>query len=271
MISYLNSDQPLARETMMCQNETEFFDNVWAYFLHDYDNVEDDVFSAESLGDILSDDGYESHRNEELDATTNDGTRYASLENYSQHSAHEDYSRHSAQEDEAKFAAFEKYARYNLPRDGNKKPMVLDASLQRTVEILEYARKLEAAKKKAAKKRVDQISKNREYNLQDNKDTNSFRIGPPQTIYVHEGVDNGSVNSGGKKNSSASISPSGVYAGVVQRLFINDEKQEDTQNSSLSRGSNGKIDEIIAKRKELYRRIALLRIKAAKVRMIKTD
>ena len=57
MISILKSDQPPTRDAIF-QNETGMLDSVWAYFLHDYDNIEDDKFSVVSLDETLSDDGY---------------------------------------------------------------------------------------------------------------------------------------------------------------------------------------------------------------------
>ena len=128
-----------------------------------------------------------------------------------------------------------------------KKRMARDPTLRRTKQLLEYARNLEASKKKAArasKVRFAQTPEDRECNSKDNAGVDDDRVGPPQMIFVGRDDAESDEETDDDSRNSQEVVPS---------------------SKKPSRGS--RINEAIARRKELHRRIALLRIKAAKVRM----
>lgn len=234
------SKQPLTRDGMP-ENDNGLLDGMWAYFLHDYDNIEDDKFSVESDDETLSDDGNEGEE---------------------------------------------------LNEEERKKSIVLAASLKRTVYLLEYARKLEAAKKKKAngetkafnrdiatnRNRIAPSPENRENNLQDKTDTNPLRDGPPEVIYVQkddfEDIYIDSAKTREVRKLPADVSPRrGREYAIDQKPYVHDEMDELTQKPKTYKDSNQMDENEIKamKRKELRRRIALLRLKAAKARMEKED
>ena len=277
MASVMSSVEPIDGGTM-CENDG-FLDKVWEYFLRDYENVEedveDDIFSEESDEEILSEAGFESFHNYELDIRTNDESRYIEPEDHTSYSEHEDES------------ASEDFITGDMTEDKREKAIVLAASLQRTAALLQYARQLEAAKKKAAKKksktsrrgtersrkRFDQIPEDREYNVENNTDDNSRRVGPPQTIYVQNEVyeieDGDRVNPREMRNVPTN-SPTEVEVRRDQNPPTYEEKGAKVQSPMTSRVSSS-LEEMQAKRKEIHRRIALLRIRAAKARMAKEE
>lgn len=279
MTSVMSSVEPVDGGAM-CENDG-FLDKVWEYFLRDYENVEedveDDIFSEESeeeiLSQALSEAGFESFHNDELDVRTNDESRYTEPEDHTSYSEHEDES------------ASEDFLSGDMTREKRNKAIELAASLQRTAALLQYARQLEAAKKKAAKdksksktsrrgtersrKRIDQIPEDREYNFEDNTDDNSRRVGPPQTIYVQNDVyeiEDGDRVTPREMRNMPTNSPTEVEVRRDQNPRTYEEKGAKAQSPMTSRVSSS-IEEMQAKRKEIHRRIALLRIRAAKARM----
>ena len=130
-----------------------------------------------------------------------------------------------------------------------KKRMARDPTLRRTKQLLDYARNLEAAKKKAVrarKVRFAQIPEDRDCNSKDNAGIDEDRVGPPQMIFVaRDDAESDEETDDDSRNSQEFVAYSKKPSG----------------------GSASRINEAIARRKELHRRIALLRIKAAKVRM----
>ena len=124
-----------------------------------------------------------------------------------------------------------------------------DPTLRRTKQLLDYARNLEAAKKKAVrarKVRFAQIPEDRDCNSKENAGIDEDRVGPPQMIFVaRDDAESDEETDDDSRNSQEFVASSKKPSG----------------------GSASRINEAIARRKELHRRIALLRIKAAKVRM----
>ena len=236
----LQSKQPPKRDGMP-ENDNGLLDGMWAYFLHDYDNIEDDKFSVESDDETLSDNGYEGEE---------------------------------------------------LNEEEKKKSIVLASSLKRTVYLLEYARKLEAAKREKAneekktldrdiatnKNRIAPSPENRENNLQDKTDTNPLRDGPPEVIYVQKD-DFGDVYIDSAKTREVKKIPAiesplrGREYAIDQKPYVHYEMDELTQKPKTHKDSNQMDENEIKamKRKKLRRRIALLRLKAAKARMEKED
>jgi uncharacterized protein YdcH (DUF465 family) len=252
MISEVKPDQPPTRD------ETGLLDSVWAYFLHDYDNIEDDKFSVVSIDETLSDDGYESLKDEVQDVKTKDETGSNTSE-----------------------AELKK-------RDAKLKKKILDASLKRSTELLAHAKKLKAAKNKLVNDRatisdigmatngnwMDRTPEFREYSLEDNVDTNSVRVGPPGIIFI-EKDDLGDLCIGGEKarnvrNLSTTMLRRGVEVDIEQKSSVYVEKGEQAQKLTTYNDSTP-LDEKAVKRRELIRRIAILRIRATKARMARAD
>ena len=208
----------------MIDEPTDLLDTFWGCFLHDY---EDNY----SVGDEMVWE-YESQIRDELDSRA-DGSG-------------EDYSRYNEGDGCSKYSALTDYSREKMARD---------PSLRRTAQLLEYARSVEAAKKKAARaKRVRfaQIPEDRECHLQEDIDADANRVGPPQMIFVTREEDPSYTESDEESDEDSS-------------------NTEESIGKKASQDSSSRIDEIRAKRNDLHRRIALLRIKAAEVRMAQAD
>jgi len=258
MISILKSDQPPTRDAIF-QNETGMLDSVWAYFLHDYDNIEDDKFSVVSLDETLSDDGY---GYEVSEVKTKDETESITSR-----------------------AELKK-------REAELKKKILDASLKRSEQLLAHARKRKAAKRKSSNDRatisdigiatnensMDQTPEFREYSLEDKEYTNSVRVGPPEIIYIGKADDLWDTDIGDKNarelgNSATTLSRRGVEVDIdiEQNSSVYVEKGTHTQKLTTGEETIQLVDEKAVKRRELIRRIAVLRIRATKARLARSD
>ena len=214
----------------MIDEPTDLLDTFWGCFLHD----DEDKYSVASRDERVWE--YESQIRDELDSRVDDSG--------------EDYSRYNEGDEYSKYSALTDYSREKMARD---------PSLRRTAQLLEYARSVEAAKKKAARPRrvrFAQIPEDREYHLQEDADVDANRVGPPQMIFVTR------EDSSYTESDEESDDDSSNTEEMSTDLSIDKKAPQD---------SSSRINEIIAKRKELHRRIALLRIKAAKVRMAQAD
>jgi hypothetical protein len=259
MISIIKSDQPPTRDAIL-QNETGILDSVWAYFLHDYDNIEDDKLSVVSLDETLSDYGYG-------DEVSEVQTKYEA-ESYTSR------------------AELKK-------REGELKKKILDASLKRSEQLLAYARKHKAAKRKSLNNRamisdigmatnensMDQTPEFREYSLEDKGYTNSVRVGPPEIIYFGKDddlwdtdyTDIGDENAKEVRNSSTTMSRRGDEVDIEQNSSVYVEKGTHTQKLTTGEETIQLVDEKAVKRRELIRRIAVLRVRATKARLARSD
>eukprot|EP00531_Pseudo-nitzschia_arenysensis_P004839 CAMPEP_0116125192 /NCGR_PEP_ID=MMETSP0329-20121206/5679_1 /TAXON_ID=697910 /ORGANISM="Pseudo-nitzschia arenysensis, Strain B593" /LENGTH=284 /DNA_ID=CAMNT_0003619215 /DNA_START=86 /DNA_END=937 /DNA_ORIENTATION=- len=262
-----------------------FLDKVWDYFLRDHEQAEEDVSSEESEEEILSEDGFESYVDDESDDLAHDDTNYTEPEDNTTFTGHEDETKDSTQCDsETKI----------LSEDEKRKALLLAASLSRTAALLEYAKQMDASKKKASKgkakgkgkdktkksrdkekrrKRFHQIPEDREYSLEDAVDDNSNRVGPPQMIFVQNDVyeieDDDRVHSREiRKTPRTSAMKASTRSDEIPSTYF--EKESNTRSPMKSNMSSN-LEEMQAKRKEIHRRIALLRIRAAKARMAKEN
>ncbi len=168
------------------------------------------------------------------------------------------YSRNGDGDEWSKFSALTDYSK--------KKRMARDPSLRRTKQLLEYARQLEAAKMKAARARRVTFSgrvsfvgipEDRESDLKDDACVDDNRVGPPQMIFVRRDDDPSYTESDEETDDDSRN---------AEEVSTNASSQK-----KPSGDSNSRMNDIIARRKALHRRIALLRIKAAKVRMANAD
>jgi len=246
MASKLDFNQQPTKDVVL-QNETGFFDNVWAYFLHDYDNIEDDKFSIVSNEDTLSDDGYETLEIESL------------------------------------IAKAKNTKGYNKSEEELKKSLLI-ASLKRSSELLALSKRLNASEKNSVDKRATIIDRgmtssrkctdwspeDRECKLQDDFDTYAIREGPPEIIYIGAedrigGKGIGNVNDRKVNHLSKSMIRRGIELDINQKSVAYMEKGASAQ--TIRTFESRKTDDTKAiKKRELLRRIALLRIKAAKAR-----
>lgn len=216
----------------MIDEPTDLLDTFWGCFLHDYED-------KYSVGDDVVWEN-ESQIRDELDSRAD-----CSGEDYS--------SRYHEGDGNSKYSALTDYSREKMARD---------PSLRRTAQLLEYARSVEAAKKKAARARrvrFAPIPEDRESYLQEDADADADanRVGPPQMIFVTREEDPSYTESDEESDEDSSNTEE-----MSTDVSIGKKAYQD---------SSSRIDEIRAKRNDLHRRIALLRIKAAQVRMAQAD
>ena len=213
----------------MIDEPADLLDTFWGCFLHDYED-------KYSVGDEMVWE-YESQIRDELDSRA-DGSGG-------------DYSRYNEGDGHSKYSALTDYSREKMARD---------PSLRRTAQLLEYARSVEAAKKRAARARrvrFAQIPEDRECHLQEDVDADANRVGPPQMIFVTREEDPSYTESDEESDEDSSNT---------------EEMSTDVSvGKKAPQDSSSRIDEIRAKRNDLHRRIALLRIKTAQVRMAQAD
>lgn len=272
-----------ALEGQLPSENDGFLDKVWDYFLRDYEHAEEDVFSEESEEETLTEDGFESYANDESDDVTYDDTNYTEPEDHTTFTGHEDETKKSTPND---------FESNDLSEDEKRKALLLAASLSRTAALLEYARQMDASKKKAAKgkekdrdkakksrdkeksrKRFDQIPEDREYNFEDTMDDNSNRVGPPQMIYVQNDVyeienDNRVHSRESRKTPRTSARNTDTRSDEIPSNYF---EKDSSARSPMKSNMSSNLEEMQAKRKEIHRRIALLRIRAAKARMAKEN
>lgn len=249
MISQLKSDKAPTTDVIL-QNESGFLDNVWAYFLHDYDNIEDDKFSVESNQESVLDDEYKSSKNKVLDSKTRNTTE------------------RNTSQDELKKSA-------------------LSASLNRSTELLAHLKKLDAKKKSSADRRYKLIDKgvatnekrvvlapeDREYNVRGNADTYSERDEPPKVIYFENDCQGGRGIGDTRSRKARNVSTTTLRKNFDQKSSVHIERGARARGLNVGVESNRTtLDEIKAmKRRDLIRRISLLRIKATKARIARVD
>jgi len=267
MVPKLEVDRPLRKNEIM-KDEPGLLDYVWACFLHDYDNAEDDGISLESTVETVSHKEYEYLKNNVLDMKRN------------------------------------KKKGKILSKQELKKSILI-ASLKRSTKLLAYSKKLDDARSSVAGKSkvsdskdnsnevIDRILEDRNNSLHDNLDIapvdRHFEIqreGPPKMIFVGPQDDLGDIDDSVTKsprhaiidltkassvrNTSTRMSERELVVDLSKTLYIHHDVEGHENYLQIAKG-NKQVELKAIQRKELTRKIALLRIRATKATMARVD
>jgi len=281
------------------QPEMGLFDSAWAYFLHDYDDIEDEKSSVHSDDETLSVDQSESLKSE-LSGTNivqkticdqaservlKKSILDASLKRSAEllaHSRRLDPRQRNSTRDRStvvkkgvvnnKVVKNKKYFSRSLDRQDS----YARDSFRRTEELLAYSRRRNSGRKtlilekpvKAYKQPLGYHVESRISNFRDNLDVDTVRDGPPGIIFIErdylQKADSVSAEAKNIGSVTSSISRSRNRDDWDEKSHFYIDKGEQIQISSGS--SERKVEDYndILKRREMLRRISLLRIQTTK-------
>ena len=279
------------------QPETGLFDSVWAYFLQDYDDIEDDKSSFDSSDETLSVDEYEPLKTGILSTkqkTIGDEASEESLKKSNHHPSLKrsakllEYSRrldhrqpYLAQDRSTilkkgvvnnKVVKNKKY----LPLGMDKRDSYIRDNFRRTEELLAYSRIRKSGRKRlvhdkpatvnqdvtANKKSWGNRIDDRDSKFRDNADADAGRDGPPGIIFIEKDHLGMKASPRARQTGSLTthVSRNGIRDDGNEKPLPYIEERGQIKKSNVYAEKKVEDYNAVLKRREIRRKISLLRM-----------